>query len=229
MSALNQLAAAGRVSRRLGLALGLLLAAATGAAQINPATAARTIDPGPVTDPTRRVAVFVPPVLFDETEFQHIHRALVHAGWRPVIVGTDTAIASGFEHTLVRPEVGRAELTASDFAGLVLVGGSGAALLWQDSALFATARDFAEAGKPVAAAGLAVPILARAGLLDGRATAFFPDPAAIELITRHGARFVHAPVVTDRGIITTATVSDRGRRVARRFVAALIAALEAER
>lgn len=208
------------------VALLLVLTAALGRAQITPTNAARTIHPGEVTDPGRRVAVFVGPVLFDEEEFQHVHRSLVVAGWRPVIVGADTGIARGYENTVVRPELAGAELDPASFAALVLIGGSGAVLHWQDSALFAVARGFAEAGKPVAASGLAVPILARAGILAGRKTAFFRDAAALELVTDHGARFRFAPVIADGNIITAAG-ADIGTR--RRFAAAVVAALKARR
>ncbi|HDQ99878.1 MAG TPA: hypothetical protein ENN51_06310 [candidate division WOR-3 bacterium] len=205
--------------------VGLLFVVALGRAQVSPSAAPRAIDPGPVpADPAQRVAVFVPPVLFDEHAFIFVYRSLVNAGWYPVLVGADTVIATGFDETMVRPELRRNELTPDRFAGLVLIGGSGAALHWQDSILFAAARAFEQEGKPVAAYGLAVPILARAGLLDGRAAAFFPESEGIPLITDHGARFAFGPVVADGNIIT-----GHGDDAARRFVETIIRALEDRR
>ncbi|MFO7675174.1 MAG: DJ-1/PfpI family protein [bacterium] len=206
--------------RASAVVLGLLLALTAGQAQITPANAARTIDPGEVSHPERRVAVFVPPMLFDEEVFQFVHRTLVHARWRPVIVGADTGIASGYANTVVRPELDRSGLVPDDFAALVLVGGSGAVLHWQDSTLHAAVRGFVAAGKPVAANGLAVTILARAGVLEGRRAAFYRESGAPELITAHDARFVFTPVVTDGNIVTAA-----GPDTERRFAAALVAAL----
>lgn len=203
--------------------VGLLLAAALGRAQLSPSAAPRTINPGPATaDPARRVAVFVPPVLFDEQAFIFVYRSLVVAGWYPVVVGADTVIATGFEETMVRPELRRDALREEDFAGLVLIGGSGAALHWQDTLLFAAVRGFERAGKPLAAFGLAVPLLARAGVIVGRPAAFFPESEGIPLITDHGARYSFGPVVVDGGIIT-----GYGDEALRSFARAVIKTLEA--
>ncbi|GAB3484024.1 DJ-1/PfpI family protein [Nocardiopsis coralliicola] len=96
-----------------------------------------------------------------------------------------------------------ADLDPADSALLILPGGTA----WDDDpertgAFAAAAREFTEAGVPVAAICGATAGLARAGLLDGRA---HTGPAAEYLAATGyagGALFRDADAVTDRGVAT---------------------------
>jgi protease I len=103
---------------------------------------------------------------------------------------------------VVRLDLALRDANAADYAGLVLIGGSGAALYWDDSLLQARCREFAANGKVVAAIGIAPVTLARAGVLKGRSATAFRDRAVVDWMRKAGAKYCFKGVVTDRNLIT---------------------------
>ena len=176
--------------------------------------------PEPAYDPDRTVAVLVAHVLFREEQFDAVRVRLNRAGYRIRVASRDTLIATGIDHTVIRPDAAWMDLDPDEFAGLVLIGGSGAILHWNDSTLFAVCRAFASGNRFVGAIGLAVPILAWADLLENRRATTFPDPGAVATLADVGAHYVHAPVVQDGNIIT-AVDTDQARAFADHIVAVL--------
>ena len=176
--------------------------------------------PEPAYDPDRTVAVLVAHVLFREEQFDTVRTRLNRAGYRLRVASRDTLIATGFDHTVIRPDAAWEDIDPGEFAGLVLIGGSGAVLHWNDSTLFAVCRAFASEDRIVGAIGLAVPILAWADLLENRRATTFPDRNAVATLTDVGAHYVHSPVVQDGNVIT-AVDTDQARAFADRLIAAL--------
>jgi len=102
------------------------------------------------------------------------------------------------------------DVKVEDYSGIAIIGGSGAALHWDDSLLQARCREFAASGKVVAAIGIAPVTLARAGVLTGRRATAFRDRATVDWLRQAGARYSFRGVVADRNIITAAS-SDQAR------------------
>jgi protease I len=181
-----------------------------------PSALPQVVDTGLQTGPL--VLVFVPQQLFEDDELDRTLRPLGSAGVRTRIVTADTTVAVSMNRTVVKPDFALRDVRPEDFDGLVLIGGSGAALYWDDSLLHVRCRDFVEAGKVVAAIGIAPIILARAGVLAGRKATVFRDRAAIGYIKEKGARYNFKPLVIDRNIITASDAEqgvDFSRAVAR--------------
>ncbi len=164
--------------------------------------------------------IFLPQQLFSGEEFEPALGQLSLAGLQTRIASSDTGVAVSMGEILVKPDLALLDAQVADYAGLVLIGGSGAALYWSDSLLQARCREFAESGRVVAAIGIAPITLARAGVLKGRKATVFHERSAINWLKESGAEFSFRELVTDRNIITAA-----GEEQARDFGKAVAAAV----
>jgi protease I len=174
--------------------------------------------PAPAGAPSRTVLVYLPVQLFNEQEFEPALRALSLAGIETRLSAADSGVAVSMSQLVVRLDLALRDAGVADYAGLVLIGGSGAAIYWDDSLLQARCREFAENGKVVAAIGIAPVTLARAGVLKGRKATMYRDRAAINWLKQAGARFSFKGVVADRNLITAESAEqarDFGSAVAR--------------
>jgi len=174
--------------------------------------------PGPSGRLDRTVLIFLPRQLFSGEEFEPTLAQLAKAGLQTRIASSDTDVAVSMNQVLVKPDLALRDANVADYAGLILIGGSGAALYWRDSLLHARCREFAEAGRVVAAIGIAPITLARAGVLKGRKATVFRERSAIGALKEEGAEFSFKGLVADRNIITAASSEQArafGKAVAR--------------
>lgn len=152
-----------------------------------------------------RVAVFVAPGL-EEIEGLTVVDVLFRAGipCDTVAVTPERQVTSSHEVTIVCDRSVRDEgFSFDDYDMLVLPGGiPGTPNLSACEPLCAALRDFAAAGRALAAICAAPSILAELGLLEGRrATA---NPGFQHVLAEHGAELVaNDPVVVDGSLITS--------------------------
>jgi len=161
--------------------------------------------PAPAGAPKQAVLVYLPLQLFNEQEFEPALRRLSLAGIETRLVAADSGVAVSMSQLVVRLDLALRDVNVADYAGLVLIGGSGAAVHWDDSLLQAKCREFASSGKVVAAIGIAPVTLARAGVLKGRRATAFRDRTTVDWLRQAGATYSFKGVVVDRNIITAAS------------------------
>jgi len=183
----------------------LLAVAAAASAFGQPPTIPIDPAPAPAGRPERTVLIFLSQQLFSGEEFERTLRQLSRAGVETRIAASDTGVAVSMSQVLVKPDLALRDVQVPDYAGLVLIGGSGAALYWDDSLLQARCREFAGSGRVVAAIGIAPITLARAGVLKGRKATVFHERSAIGMLKESGAKFSFRELVTDRNVITAAS------------------------
>ncbi len=177
--------------------------------------------PGLPGNPDRAVLIFLPQQLYSSEEFEPTLAQLTKAGLQTRVASADTGVASSMGQVMVKPDVALRDADVGDFAGLVLIGGSGTALYWRDSLLHVRCREFAESGRVVAAIGIAPIALARAGVLRGRKATVFRDRSAINRLKEEGALFSFKEVVVDRNIVTAAS-SEQAQAFGRAVAAAVL-------
>jgi protease I len=166
--------------------------------------------PAPAGAPGRTVLIYLPQQLFNEQEFEPALRRLSLSGVETRLAAADSGVAVSMSQLVVRLDLALRDVNVVDYAGLVLIGGSGAAVYWDDSLLQAKCREFASSEKVVAAIGIAPVTLARAGILKGRRATVYRDRTAVGWLRQAGAKYSFSGVVTDRNIITAAS-SDQAR------------------
>lgn len=147
----------------------------------------------------KSVLLFLPAQNFNEHEFLIVSNSLYAAGYKTFIVSDSSFLCVGSNGLKVKNDVQLFNAHESNFAGFIIIGGSGTRNYWDNSSLQNIAKKFALNKKPVGALCCAPVILAKAGLLTEPATCFADDRKALE---REGVEFVNSPVVANRKIVT---------------------------
>ncbi|MEO0107998.1 MAG: DJ-1/PfpI family protein, partial [candidate division WOR-3 bacterium] len=169
-----------------------------------------------------------PPVLvviaqrdFDFDEYRNTVRGLGAGGCSVVVAAKETLPAIGHNDSLVKPDIALDQVESSEYSGVVVIGGIGSVLLWDDSLFHQILLRFANSGHQVVAGiGLAPVALAKAGVLQGRRTAALLDAKAKRALEQAGARFVFRGLAVD-GFFITANGPKAGWALGRR-VASMI-------
>lgn len=145
----------------------------------------------------------IAPERFRDEELAIPEEAFREAGIGVDIASTVPGICTGMLGGTVEAVMALGDADPDDYAGIVVVGGTGSQdHLWASAKLRALVRAFFEQGKVVAAICLAPVVLARAGILAGRQATVYPSPVAVQEMKGAGANLVDIPVVADREIVT---------------------------
>ncbi len=192
-----------------GLVLALFVLC-TAAFFVSPALSA-----GPLSG--KKVALVIAPRNFQDREYDAVKKALDAAGASVTVASSQKGAARGMDGAEVLVTRLLKEVKASDFDAVVFIGGPGVIVLWGDSAAQALARDAAAKKKPLGAICLAPVILARAGVLKGKACTVWPDAKAVGELKKNGGRYADKPVVTD-GLVVTGNGPDAAPAFAQALV-----------
>jgi len=150
-----------------------------------------------------QVLFVIAPERFRDEELLEPKRILEQRGAVVTVASTRSGIAVGMLGAKVTVAATLQQVEAAAFDALAIAGGAGSpAHLWDSEPLRVLARTLSAAGKPVGAICLSPPVLARAGLLDGKRATTFPADRAILELKRGGATYVQDAVVLDGTIVT---------------------------
>lgn len=139
---------------------------------------------------------------FRDEELTTPRKILEDAGFEAAIASTDTSAAKGMLGLKVKPDILIADAAAADYKALIIVGGAGSKVLWNNENLIGLARKFSKQDKVLGAICLAPIVLANAGLLTGvDATCFSGVSKDLE---EGGANYVDRDVVVSGKIVTAA-------------------------
>lgn len=160
----------------------------------------------------KTIAILIAPRGTEEPEFAQPKAAVEQAGGRVVVVGLEAGEAESVNHDLdpgktfaVDKAIG--DVSASDFDGLVIPGGSvGADKLRGSKDVVAFVHAFFAAGKPVAAICHAPWTLVEADVVKGRTLTSFPTLQTD--IRNAGGSWVDREVVVDQGLVTSRNPDD---------------------
>lgn len=169
----------------------------------------------------RAVVMVVAPELFRDEELQIPRRMFEGWGASVSVASSTTAPIRGqLGRITVSPDLLITAVDPASLDALVVVGGVGARVLWDDEDLLDLTRRTVALGKTVGAICLAPVVLARAGVLTGLPATVF-HVAKAELV-RGGAAYVDRPVAQARSgtapVVTAngpAAAADFARAVAR--------------
>jgi len=181
-----------------------------------------------VTDSTKikRFVMVVAPRAFRFEEFVIPYELLTKFGHKVNVASIDTIFASGvYDQELLtkmlhnikfnfydtarvysaslKPQLMVKDIDTLKFDGIILVGGMGAAIYWDDANIRKFVQYFARTpNKIVAAICLAPVTLARAGVLAGKKATVFEDRETIKELKNNGAVYEKTDVVISGNIIT---------------------------
>ena len=148
-----------------------------------------------------KVLFLVAPKGFQDEELEKPRKILEAAGAEVVVASSSTGSVSSQGGASLEA-ISIVEARPTDFAGAVVVGGVGAVDLWENGIAHKFFRMAAHDGKPIGALSLGVGLLAKAGLLEGKAATIWVTSDGLRALKEGGARYEKKPVVIAAGIVT---------------------------
>jgi len=146
------------------------------------------------------VLMVIAPDQFRDEEYSHPKEVLEGLGATVTTASVAPGPCRGKLGMLARATVALSEADPADYDALLLVGGAGASIYFDDLDAHTLAKEMYASGKVVGAICIAPSILARAGLLRRKnATAFASQH---DDLVAHGAVWTGAPVQVDGSIVT---------------------------
>jgi len=148
---------------------------------------------------TKSVLLILPAQKFNEEEYLIITNALERAEIKVFLASDSYSLCVGSNGMKVKNDVQLYNIHESNFAGLILMGGSGMRNYWNDPIIQSIVQKFSNSKKPVGAICSAVIILAKAGVLSECAACHSDDQKELE---KQGVDYKDLPVVIQKNIIT---------------------------
>lgn len=149
---------------------------------------------------SRKILIVIAQHNFRDEEYEVPRAILAKEHYEVQVASVHRGEAIGKFGAKVWVDIPLVEVNVHNFAGVIFIGGQGAANFFHDPEALNLAREFEVEGKLVAAICIAPSILANAGLLKGkRATAFSSEKENMEA---KGANYIAESVVADGKIIT---------------------------
>ena len=172
-----------------------------------------------VTISGKKVLLVVAPKDFRDEEYQKPRQVLENAGVTVEVASKGATEAVGMFGAKAKIDKDISQVNIDDYAGVLFVGGTGAAVYFNDQNALNLAKTAFEKRRVVGAICIAPSILANAGILAGKkATAFSSEQ---ENLTVRGAQYTGETVTVDGKIIT-----GRGPEAAQDFAGKLVEVLE---
>ncbi len=164
-----------------------------------------------------QVIFIVAPERFQKDEYGVPKKVLEDAGIR-VLTASTTLTPSNTNNEQITADCTIENIPNAD--AIVVIGGSGAPMLFDNETLKNKIQAFAQLDKIVAAICISPVLLANMGLLEGKRATVYPSGA--DELKNWGAEYSDEPVVVDGRIITA-----RDPNAAQEFGKALVRALQA--
>lgn len=145
---------------------------------------------------------------YEDSEFRVPYDRLQEAGHEPTVLGTEAgkALSGKRGEDKMETDFKSTDVSAKDFAAVVIPGGYSPDRLRMDNATVSLVREIGEAGKPVAAICHGGSLLIEAGLVKERRVTSWPS-IRTDLLNA-GAEWVDEEVVIDGNLITSRKPDD---------------------
>ncbi|MEO0141813.1 MAG: DJ-1/PfpI family protein [candidate division WOR-3 bacterium] len=167
----------------------------------------------------KSVLIVIAPKDFRDEEFKEPYELLTKSEMKITIASTDTIPAKGMLGMEVKPQVLISQVNPDSFDALIIVGGTGCQILWDNETLHNIVQRFNEKNKTIGAICIAPVVLARAGILkDKKATVY---PGVRNELKPHCAAYTAADVEVSGNVITAS-----GPQAAKDFAQAILEALK---
>jgi protease I len=159
----------------------------------------------------KRIAFLVAPEGTEQVELTEPWKAVENAGGKPELISTDTGEIQAFNHLdkgdTFSVDHTVADVSASDYDGLVLPGGvANPDFLRTDEKAVTFVRDFFEQAKPVGVICHGPWTLVEADVLKGRTITSWPSLRTD--IRNAGGEWVDEEVVVDEGLVSSRNPDD---------------------
>jgi len=167
----------------------------------------------------KKVVMIIAPQDFRDEELIEPQDVLVEKGALVKVACASLEVYKGMLGAQVKPDMLISDIKPEDWDAIILVGGSGANVYWEDSTVHLLLKQAVAQKKIVGAICIAPVTLANAGVLSGKKATVYPSEEG--KLKDKGAEFTGSSVERDGKIITAS-----GPAAARDFGNAIAQALE---
>lgn len=148
----------------------------------------------------KNILILLPAKDFNSEEYLITKKTFEKNGFTVFISSDSNSLCLGDNGIKVKADVSIFNIHASNFLGVIFIGGNGVRNYWDNKFYQRIAKLFAQSNKIVAAICAAPVILQRAGMLNNKNTTCFPsDKKELE---KGRTKYVDASVVVDGKIVT---------------------------
>jgi len=166
----------------------------------------------------KKVVMIVAPKDFRDEELLEPMVILLDKGAKVVIASSSLDSAIGMSGGKIKPDISLSTIQAKDWDAIVLVGGQGAKIYWDDKVVRDILKEAVKEDKVIGAICIAPVALANAGILEGKKATVSETVA--DKIKSKGTIYTKLDVEQDGKIITA-----NGPQAAGKFGEALVQAL----
>ncbi len=167
----------------------------------------------------KRVLMIIAPKDFRDEEYVYPHAALQLAGADITVASTHEGMCTGMLGAKVEANTTIEDAADDNWDMVVIVGGNGADVYWDNPTVHKIAQDAVQAKIPLAAICISPSTLARAGVLDGvKATAWKDREQDLK---DHGAIWTGDPVTEGVSSTGSPIVTGNGPKAAYAFAQTL--------
>ena len=157
---------------------------------------------------------------FRDEEFFVPYNFFKSKGFEVVVASDKKSVASGMLGGKFLPDLSVEEIKSTDgFAAVIMPGGIGSTVFWNNEKAKGIIREAYEKGKIVGALCLSPVTLAKAGILEGKKATVWPSEA--NYLRSKGVKYIEADVVVDGNIVTAS-----GPQAAKEFAQEVVKLLE---
>ncbi|GAJ01904.1 unnamed protein product, partial [marine sediment metagenome] len=148
----------------------------------------------------KSVLMVIAPKDFRDEEFKEPYDLFTNSGIKVIVASIDTVPAKGMLGMTVKPDILIDQVRPDSFDALIIIGGTGCQVLWDNTTLHKIVQNFNDTKKTIAAICIAPVVLARAGILKNiKATVY---PTSKNDIEKCGASYTGSDVEISGNIIT---------------------------
>lgn len=149
------------------------------------------------------LVMVIAPRAFRDEEFQTTYEFLSSLGYKLKVASRDTILATGMLGLALKPQLTIDEIDTLAYEGLILIGGTGSAIYWDDLKLRELIQYFSRSRpKFVAAICLAPICLARAGVLQDQFATVYENQFTLSEFSKARVRYQKTDCVLSGNIIT---------------------------
>jgi protease I len=178
------------------LALAILLVLCCGGGEEQ----TQIVSPEKPTQIDKSVLMVIAPKDFRDEEFKEPYDLFTNSGIKVIVASIDTVPAKGMLGMTVKPDILIDQVKPDSFDALIIIGGTGCQVLWDNTTLHKIVQNFNDTKKTIAAICIAPVVLARAGILKNiKATVY---PTSKNDIEKCGANYTGSDVEISGNIIT---------------------------
>ncbi|TES93987.1 MAG: DJ-1/PfpI family protein [Candidatus Cloacimonadota bacterium] len=149
-----------------------------------------------------KILMVIAPQNFRDEEFEEPHSLFLSEGANVVVASTDTNEAKGMLGMKVKPDKLIEDVTALDFDAIVLIGGSGSTILWDNEKLHELLKSAYENKKIIGAICLSPVTLVKAGILKGKSATCYETPDVVQIFKENEVELTKKTVEVTEKIVT---------------------------